>query len=307
MATGYRLMPSYDDRFSMCQATINAIEAGYRHIDTAFIYLTEDIVGKAIANVTRRGIVKRKDLYISTKLPYSVVNRAGVVPAVKNALKRLQLDYVDLCLIHQPVDMVGSKDYDNLEIWRGLEDAKRLCLTRSIGLSNFNSTFMTRILANSDTVPAVNQLETNPTYANLETVAYCQSLNIVVTGYAPFGFLVPRTLNDLSLPPTFDDPFLVGLARKYAVNVSQIVLRYPVERGIIPIAKSSNIDHIKQNVDIFGFTIDPEDILRINQFDRNVKVYRIDYPGLFQFVRDNYPFVRRYVRRNNLRQYIDDL
>ncbi|XP_052738845.1 aldo-keto reductase AKR2E4-like [Bicyclus anynana] len=201
------------------------MEIGYRHIDTAYVYLTEDMVGKAIHNVTCRGIVKREDLFITSKLPYSVVTRAGVVPALKNALKRLKLAYLDLYLIHHPVNLLNRTGHSNLGLWRGLEDAKRMGLTKSIGLSNFNSTFMTKILAHADIMPAVNQLEVNPTFANLELVAYCQLKNITVTAWSPFGFLVHRVLNNLSLPPTFKDPYLVGLSEKYDVDVSQIILR----------------------------------------------------------------------------------
>ncbi|XP_052738846.1 aldo-keto reductase AKR2E4-like [Bicyclus anynana] len=265
MATGFQPLPLFDDRYRICQATIDAIEAGYRHIDTAHIYLTEDMVGKAIDNVTCRGIVKREELFITTKL--------------------------------------GRNNHDNLEMWKGLEDAQRLGLTKSIGISNFNSTYMARILANSKTLPAVNQIETNPTFANLELVAYCQSKNIVVTGYSPFGFLVRRVLNDLSFPPTFDDPLLVRLAKKYGVTVSQIVLRWLVERGIIPIAASWNKYHIKLNIDIFSFKMSPKDVLKMNEFDRNVKVYLIDYEGLFEIERQGFYEMEEYIERNNLGQY----
>ncbi|XP_039751952.1 aldo-keto reductase AKR2E4-like [Pararge aegeria] len=219
-------MLQYNDRVPIRQGTIDAIEAGCRHIDTAFAYLTEDMVGEAIVDVIKRGIVKREDIYVTTKLSFEVSNRKLVVPTMKKALKRLQLKYVDLVLIHTPVNVLGQKSYDYLEIWKGLEDAKRMGLTRSIGVSNFNRTQLDEILANSKTMPAVHQIEVNPTFVNQELVAYSQSKNITVAGYSSFGFLVKRVFNDLSVPPTFEDPKLVRMAKKHGVTVSQIVQRY---------------------------------------------------------------------------------
>ncbi|XP_069356703.1 aldo-keto reductase AKR2E4-like, partial [Maniola hyperantus] len=226
-----------------------------------------------------------------------------VIPLIRDSLQRMQLDYMDLCLIHTPRNVLNLKNRDYLEIWRGLEEAKWLGLTRSIGVSNFNVTEINRILDNSKTPPAVNQIETNPTYTNLKLVAYCQSKSIIVTGYSPFGFLVPRPFNNLSLPPTFDDPILVGMAKKYCVKVSQIVLRYLVERHIMPIAGSLDKEHIKSNIDIFDFTLCPEDVLIINKFNKNIKVHLIDYDGLEEEMYRDYKNMKRFTRENNLQQY----
>ncbi|CAH2238446.1 jg13084 [Pararge aegeria aegeria] len=215
----------------------------------------------------------------------------------------MKIDYVDLILIHTPRNVMGVQNYDTFEIWKGLEEAKQLGLTRSIGVSNFNSTDMARILANSTTLPAVNQIETNPTFANQELVAYCQSKSIVVMGYSSFGFLVPRPFNDLSLPPSFEDPTLVGMAEKYGVTVSQVVQRYLVDRYIIPIAGSLNKEHIQSNINIYNFSLCHEDVLIINQFDRNVKVYLIDYEGLFNYMHLAFLKLIEFVECNNLRQY----
>ncbi|XP_052738850.1 aldo-keto reductase AKR2E4-like [Bicyclus anynana] len=259
MVIGYRLT----ERTGVYQSVITAVEGGCRHIDTAYLYLTEDLVGKAVENVIDRGIVKREDLFITTKLSFRVLTRAQVIPSIKESLKRLKLDYVDLVLIHTPCDVLGLKPgfpkksecsrNHTLEVWKGLEDAKRLCLTRSIGVSNFNSTDMASILADSDTVPAVNQIETNPTFAHQELVAYCQSKNIVVTGYAPFGFLVSRPFNDLALPPTVDDPFLVSQAEKYDVTVNQLkdlrqAVLWAIESGWRTIDTDVNEDIIAEAV-----------------------------------------------------------
>ncbi|XP_069356734.1 aldo-keto reductase AKR2E4-like [Maniola hyperantus] len=228
-ALGTSMQVDLNDRQYMRQAVIWAIEAGYRHIDTAALYVSEDLIGEAIKNVTRRGIVKRTELFITTKLTFTVATCKDVMQSMRDSLKRLQLQYLDMILIHTPRNVLRIRNRDYLVIWKCLEEAKRMGLTRSIGVSNFNATEINRILLHSKTPPAVNQIETNPTFTNLELVAYCQSKGIVVTGYAPLGFLVPRSFTDLQLPPTFDDPILVGMAEKYCVEVSQIVLRYLVE------------------------------------------------------------------------------
>nr|XP_034827849.1 aldo-keto reductase AKR2E4-like [Maniola hyperantus] len=145
--------------------------------------------------------------------------------------------------------------------------------------------------------------QTNPTFTNLEIVAYCQSIGIVVTGYAPLGFLVPRSFNVKSIPPTFKDPILVGMAKKYGVGVNQVLLRYLVDRNVFPLVASLNKEHIESNIDIFNLTMSPKDILLINEFNKNVKVHLDDYDGLDQQMRDGYNYMKEYARQNNLTQF----
>ncbi|XP_045770611.1 aldo-keto reductase AKR2E4-like [Maniola jurtina] len=296
-------MPDPGNLKYMTQAVKWAIQAGYRHIDTADLYASEVNIGVAMKDLMKRGIVNRTEMYITTKLSFSVVTCKEVMQSMQGSLKRLQLQYLDMTLIHTPRNVLNLKNRDYLVIWKCLEGAKQMGLTRSIGVSNFNATEINRILVNSKTPPAVNQIETNPTFTHLELVAYCQSKGIVVTGYAPFGFLVPRPFNDLALPPTFDDPILVGMAEKYCVDVSQIVLRYLVERHIIPIAASLDKEHIQSNIDIFDFTLCPEDVLIINEYDKNIKVHIIDYDGLEEEMLYMYRYLKRFARENNLKQF----
>ncbi|XP_064074647.1 aldo-keto reductase AKR2E4-like [Vanessa tameamea] len=140
-------------------AVIQAIESGFRQIDTAAAYKNEEQVGDAILDVISRGIVTREELWITTKLNLDVGNKEGVLPALQESLKKLKLDYVDLYLVHSPENLVLIPEYDYLSVWKGLEDVKKLNLTRSIGVSNFNSTDIMRILANSEIVPSVNEIE----------------------------------------------------------------------------------------------------------------------------------------------------
>ncbi|CAH2098423.1 unnamed protein product [Euphydryas editha] len=254
-------------------AVIEAIEAGYRQIDVAAAYKNEEYIGEALVDVINRGIVAREELWITLKLHPKVGTREGVLPALQDSLKKLKIDYLDLILIHSPDNILDILEYDYLNVWKGLEDAKKLNLARSIGVSNFNSTHINRILANSEIVPATNEIEVNPTYTNLELVAYCQSLNITVLSYAPFGFMVPRPFSLVPVVSTFEEPILVQLAQKYGKMPSQIVIRYLIDRGTIPIPKSVNVTRIHSNMDVFDFQLLPEEIICINELNQDVKVY----------------------------------
>ncbi|XP_050356587.1 aldo-keto reductase AKR2E4-like isoform X2 [Nymphalis io] len=269
-------------------AVINAIEAGYRHIDTAAVYQNEEQVGEAIVDVMSRGIVTREDLWITTKLSLDVGTREGVLPSLQTSLKKLKLDYVDLYLIHSPMNLLNVQEYDYLNVWKGMEDIKKLNLARSIGISNFNSTEINRILANSKTVPSVNQIEVNPIYTNLDLVAYCQSLNITVMAYAPFGFLVPRPYLNYTTSVTFEDSVYKRIAHKYGKTTSQVVLRYLIDRGTVPIPRSTNTKRIKLHFGILDFNLTPNEIYSINELNEDAKVYNFQDESFFAALSEYY-------------------
>ncbi|KAL0867912.1 hypothetical protein ABMA27_008591 [Loxostege sticticalis] len=266
-----------------------AIEAGYRHIDTAAVYGDEEQVGQGIAEAISKGLVKREELFVTTKLWNDRHARDQVVPSLRESLTRLGLDYVDLFLIHFPISMKSDGSPDNidyLETWEGMEEAKELRLARSIGVSNFNATQIDRLVANKNAFrPAVNQIEVNPTLTQEPLVSHCQNLGIAVMAYSPFGFLVTRKHADAP-PPRVDDPTLVRIANKYGKNTAQIVLRYLVDRGLVPIPKSANKDRIAQNIDLFDFQLTKEEVAEISKFNKNVRV--IHPKGWESY--PNYPF-----------------
>ncbi|XP_022115229.2 aldo-keto reductase AKR2E4 [Pieris rapae] len=271
------------------QAVYWAIKAGYRHIDTAAIYFDEEQVGQGIAQAIADKLVSRGDLFITTKLWNDKHREEQVVPAVKDSLKKLGLDYVDLYLIHFPVATKADGSPDNVdftETWKGMEQAKSLGLTRSIGVSNFNMSQIDRLLSTAKIWPAVNEIEVNPTLTQEHFISYLQSKGIVPMGYSPFGFLVSRK-TESAPPPRADDPALVKMAQKYGKKTSQIVLRYLIDRSIIPIPKSTNENRIAQNIDLFDFSLTKDEIATINRFNKNIRVINPvdwkDYP--------NYPFV----------------
>lgn len=272
------------------QAVLWAIEEGYRHIDTAAIYQDEPQVGQGIADAIAKGLVKREDLFVTTKLWNDRHAQDQVVPALRESLERLGLDYVDLYLIHFPVALNADgspSNVDYVETWRGMEEAKKLGLAKSIGVSNFNSSQLDRLFENSHVKPAVNQVEVNPTLTQEPLVSHCQKLGVAVMAYSPFGFLVSRKTKDTP-PPRSDDPTLVAIANKYGKSTSQVVLRYLLDRGLIIIPKSTNQKRLAQNLDLFDFKLTAEEVATVGQFNKNVRVIEPktwkDFP--------NYPFER---------------
>ncbi|XP_053617227.1 aldo-keto reductase AKR2E4-like [Plodia interpunctella] len=262
------------DRANMRQTIIDAIEAGYRHIDTASLYKNEEEIGQGIADVIKKGLVKREDLFITTKLWNDKHAFDQVVPALKESLKRLGLDYVDLYLIHTPGAQKADGTFDNidyLDTWRGMQEAKKQGLAKSIGVSNFNSAQIQRIIDNSEIVPAVNEIEVHPALTQERLISFCQDKGITVMAYSPFGFMVARDVQDAP-PPRIDEPVLVDIGKKYGKSTSQVVLRYLIDRGTIPIPKSTNKSRLQQNIDVFDFKLTPEEIVTISKFNQNRRV-----------------------------------
>ncbi|KAI5641635.1 aldo/keto reductase family domain-containing protein [Phthorimaea operculella] len=251
--------------------TINwAVEAGYRHIDTAALYRNEGQIGQGIKDVVSKGLVRRSDLFVTTKLDSDAHRKDQVVPALRASLARLGLDYVDLYLIHSPQSRPANIDI--VETWQGMEEAKRLGLAKSIGVSNFNSIQLQKIMRSSSVVPAVNQIEVHPAHTRESLVKFCQQNGITVMAYSPFGYLVDRKTPNAP-PPKIDDPYLVKLAQKYGKSTTQIVLRYLIDRDLIPIPKSTNEGRLRQNIDVFDFKLTPEEVSSINKFNKNKAIF----------------------------------
>ncbi|XP_023935257.2 aldo-keto reductase AKR2E4-like [Bicyclus anynana] len=247
-----------------------ALAAGYRHIDTAWIYRTEAPVGRAL----RASALPRDQLFVTTKLWVDHHAPDRVVEALRGSLEKLQLDYVDLYLIHWPCGQFANQSYDltdHLDTWRGMMEAKQLGLTRSIGLSNFNQHQIQRILDAGLDKPQVLQVELNLSLQQPSLLAYCAAQDIAVTAYTPFGSLFPAKARPDAPPPRADDPALVQIAHKYNKTVPQIALRYLVELGVAPLPKSLTKSRIEQNVDIFDFQLTPEEKQLLKSFDRGYR------------------------------------
>lgn len=272
---------------------INAIKIGYRHFDCAADYKNEAEVGEALAGAFQSGLVKREDLFITTKLWNS--DHGHVFEACKDSLKKLQLDYLDLYLVHFPVATkhtgVGTTDsaLDEdgvLEIdttitlettWRAMEDLVSKGLVRSIGISNYDI-FLTRdCLAYSKVKPAVNQIETHPYFQRDSLVKFCLKHGVSITAHTPLGGAAANT-EWFGSVSCLDDPVLKGLAAKYKRTVAQIVLRWGIQRNTVVIPKTSNLKRLEENFQVFDFELTKEDMDQIKSLDRK---HRTNTPGKF--------------------------
>lgn len=229
------------------QCVCDAIAAGYRSIDTASAYLNERAVGRAI----RRSGVPREELFITTKLWVQDAGYESTKRALAKSLERLQLDYLDLYLIHQPFgDVYGS--------WRAMEELYREGAVRAIGVSNFQPDRLVDLILHNEVVPAVNQVETHPFCQQTEAAAVMASEGVQIESWAPFA----EGRNNL-----FGNGTLVSLAAKYRKSVAQVVLRWLIQRGIVVIPKSVHKERMAENIDVFDFTLPPEDMARIAALD----------------------------------------
>ncbi|XP_039748298.1 aldo-keto reductase AKR2E4-like [Pararge aegeria] len=267
---------------------LQAIDVGYRHFDTATIYNTEEEIGQAVRIKVAEGAVKREDIFITTKLWNTHHRREDVLKALRESLSKFELNYIDLYLMHWPIGL--SEDYsysdvDYLETWRGLEDAQKLGLVKSIGVSNFNKQQLERLIKEGRVKPAVLQIEIHPQIIQTELVSYAQSQGVVVMGYSPFGSLVMRYGIDFP-GPKIDNPTLLEIATKYSKTTPQVVLRWLVDRNIIPIPKTVKYSRLKENINIFDFELTKEEIQKINEFDDET---RYTIPSFWQSHR-YYPF-----------------
>nr|XP_023885197.1 NADP-dependent D-sorbitol-6-phosphate dehydrogenase-like [Quercus suber]POE69825.1 nadp-dependent d-sorbitol-6-phosphate dehydrogenase [Quercus suber] len=277
----------------MKDLVINAIKIGYRHFDCAADYKNETEVGEALAGAFQSGLVKREDLFITTKLWNS--DHGHVFEACKDSLKKLQLDYLDLYLVHFPVATkhtgVGTTDsaLDEdgvLEIdttislettWRAMEDLVSKGLVRSIGISNYDI-FLTRdCLAYSKVKPAVNQIETHPYFQRDSLVKFCLKHGVSITAHTPLGGAAANT-EWFGSVSCLDDPVLKGLAAKYKRTVAQIVLRWGIQRNTVVIPKTSNLKRLEENFQVFDFELTKEDMDQIKSLDRK---HRTNTPGKF--------------------------
>src|SRR5207342_513170 len=233
---------------SECErSVVDAIETGYRLIDTAASYGNEEAVGKAI----KRSGVARKDLFITTKLWIQSNGFEGTKKAFENSLKRLQLDYLDLYLIHQPFgDVYGE--------WRAMQDLYKEGRTRAIGVSNFQPDRLIDLIIHNEIVPAVNQIETHPFLQQVETQKFLQENNVQIESWGPFA----EGKNNI-----FHNALLLSISHQYNKTVAQVILRWLTQRGVVAIPKSVRKERMKENFDIFDFQLSAEDMEGIKSLD----------------------------------------
>jgi len=242
--------------------TINAvrwaIEAGYRHIDTAAGYGNEKSVGQGIRNSG----VDRKEVFVTTKLkPDDDMLPGAQMKAFEKSLNLLQLDYVDLYLIHWPV--VGK----TLEAWKGMEEIYKSGRARAIGVCNFSEIHFTELFHDAKVKPAINQIELHPHLSLQSLVAYCEKQGIAVEAWSPLGGDGGKLL---------DAPVLKNIAVKHGKSVAQVILRWDLQRGIITIPKSTHQTRIKENANLYDFGLSSAEIKTINDLDKDPRRFGRD-------------------------------
>ncbi|CAK1587901.1 unnamed protein product [Parnassius mnemosyne] len=264
------------------QAVKDAIDIGYRHIDCAYVYGNEKEVGEALTAKINEGVVKREDLFITSKL-WNTFHRPDLVrDALLKTLENLNLKYLDLYLIHWPQaykeggdlfpeDASGKiqfSDVDYVDTWKALEPLQKEGLVKSLGVSNFNSKQLTRLLESATIKPVTNQVECHPYLNQSRLKAFCEERDIVITAYSPLGS-PDRPWAKPDEPQLLEDPKLKAVAERLGKTVAQILIRYQIDSGNIVIPKSVNKSRIASNFQVLDFKLSREDLDLINSFDCN--------------------------------------
>jgi len=228
-------------------AVLKALQIGYRHVDSAFIYGNEQSVGAAI----KKSGIPREQIFVTTKLWNDHHGYESTLKACDDSLKRLGLDYIDLYLIHWPVPE------KRLDTWRAFEKLQADGKVRSIGVSNYMVRHLEELFAHCKVKPAVNQIEFSPYNTRKDVVAFCKKHGIVVEAYSP-----------LTQGIMFDDPKLIEIAKKYNVTPAKVLLRYGLQCGTVTLPKSVHEQRIRDNINIFDFSITPEDMELLHTFNQ---------------------------------------
>ncbi|MBO1269652.1 aldo/keto reductase [Arthrobacter cavernae] len=237
------------DDAQVAEAVVQAVGLGYRHIDTAEKYGNERGVGNGI----RACGVAREELFITTKLDGEFQGSGRAVAGLEGSLERLGLDYVDLLLIHWPLPRRG----EFVSTWKTFEELQAAGKVRSIGVSNFKPTHLDHLLAECDVVPAVNQIQLSPAIPRMIARAFNAQHGIATESYSPLG-----TGEDL-----LHAPVLAAIGKKHGKTPGQVVLRWHVQHGLVAIPKTSNPQRMQENLDVFGFVLDHDDLTAMDTLD----------------------------------------
>ncbi|CAL4941000.1 unnamed protein product [Urochloa decumbens] len=272
-----------EGRAGVTQAVLHALDAGYRHFDTASSYNTEAAVGDAVAQALRAGkIASRDDLYITTKLWIADAHPRRVLPALQKSLRNLGMEYVDMYLIHFPVSMrppavegaimVVKDDLVEMDmkgVWEEMEECHRRGLARAIGVSNFTCKKLEYLLSFAKIPPAANQVEMHPYCRQNKLRAFCRDKGIQLCAYSPLGGKRARWANN----SVMDSPILEQIAHEKGKTVAQVCIRWVYEQEDCVIAKGFNEQRMQENLEIFGWELTDDDRRRISALPESRGTY----------------------------------
>lgn len=285
-----------------------ALDLGYRHIDTAALYHNEHVIGKVLKEAISSGKVKRDELFITTKLP-PTGNQPDLVEGFLNeSLKKLQLDYVDLYLIHFPTGMKPKTDptstdfellpkTDHVGIWKSMEKQVKAGRAKSIGLSNFNISQMQNVLKNAEIKPANLQVEVQLYMQQEELLELCKKNGISVVAYGPLGnpaykkALSDQGVGTVDLPNVREHPLVKEIGQKHSKTPAQVLLRFLLQLGVAPIPRSVNPKRLKENFDVFDYQLDADDMKKLKSVNVGEKA-RLYTMETIKGIKDHpdYPF-----------------
>jgi len=284
-------------------AVMEAIDAGYRHLDCAYVYGNEAEIGEAITAKIAEGKVKREDLFITSKLWNTYHSHSRVSECLNLTLNNLQISYLDLYLIHWPMGYVeggetfpkdenGKFIYSNidyLESWKAMEECVEKGLIRSIGLSNHNSQQIERIVKNCKIKPTMVQVECHPFLNQENLFKFCFERGIKVTAYSPLGAPANPWAKEGD-PSPMQEETVIKIGEKYGKSPAQVILKYQLQRGLVIIPKSVSKERMRQNLELFDFILSDEDMKAINGVNRDRRVTHLEW------VKDHphYPFAIPY-------------
>lgn len=290
-------------------AVENALKIGYRHLDCAAVYNNEAEIGdlfKEIIGVDK--MVKREELFVTSKLWNTKHHPEDVEPACRKSLEDLKLTYLDLYLIHWPYAFKkgdscfpknpdGTMQYDNIdykETWKAMERLVEKGLVKAIGLSNFNSQQINDVIAAATIKPAALQVECHPYLAQNELIGHCQKYGIIVTAYSPLGSS-DRMWKAADEPVLLEDANIKTIANEHGKSPAQVLLRWQVQRGVVAIPKSVNAARIAQNLQVFDFALTEDEMKTVGNLNRNwryiVPKIVVDNKSVFRdALHPHYPF-----------------
>ncbi|XP_027329874.1 NAD(P)H-dependent 6'-deoxychalcone synthase [Abrus precatorius] len=256
-------------------AIIEAIKQGYRHFDTAAAYGSEQALGEALKEALQLGLVTRDQLFVTSKLWVTDNHPHLVVPALRKSLRTLQLEYLDLYLIHWPLSSQPGKfsfpievedllPFDVKGVWESMEECQKLGLTRAIGVSNFSVKKLQNLLSVASTRPAVNQVEMNLAWQQKKLREFCSSNGIVITAFSPLRKGASRGPNEV-----MENDVLKEIAEAHGKSIAQVCLRWLYEQGVTFVAKSYDKERMNQNLHIFDWALTQEDHHRIDQIKQS--------------------------------------